>query len=155
MKRSFKRKKGPVQSKKITYDNVNFASGLEKYMYIALKKAKIKAEYEGQTFELIPGFDFELESIERQGNGKGEYRNRGNKKILNIKYTPDFIGADFIIETKGRANESFPLRWKLFKKLLTDKNFITQAPIKWTLYKPQNQKECDETIRLILLKQNT
>ena len=25
----------------------------------------------------------------------------------------------------------------------------------WTLYKPQNQKECDETIRLILLKQNT
>ena len=35
------------------------------------------------------------------------------KKILNIKYTPDFIGKDFIIETKGRANESFPLRWKL------------------------------------------
>jgi hypothetical protein len=24
-----------------------------------------------------------------------------------------------------------------------------------TLYKPQNQKECDETVRLILEKQNT
>ena len=154
MKKSFKRKKGPVQSKKTTHDGIKFASGLEKYMYIALKKAKIKAKYEGQTFELVSAFDFELESIERQSNGKGEYKNRGNKKILNIKYTPDFIGKDFIIETKGRANESFPIRWKLFKRLLTEKNFITQDPIKWTLYKPQNQKECDETIRLILLKQN-
>ena len=40
------------------------------------------------------------------------------KKYLPIKYTPDFIGEDFIIETKGRANESFPIRWKLFKRLL-------------------------------------
>ena len=30
MKRSFKRKKGPVQSKKITYDGIKFASGLER-----------------------------------------------------------------------------------------------------------------------------
>jgi hypothetical protein len=149
MKKSFKRKKGPVQSKKITYDGIKFASGLEKYMYIALKKANIKAKYEGQTFELVSAFDFELKSIERQSNGKGEYKNRGSKKILNIKYTPDFIGNDFIIETKGRANESFPLRWKLFKKLLTEQKS------KVTLYKPQNQKECDETIRLILLQQNT
>ena len=149
MKKSFKRKKGPVQSKKITYDGIKFASGLERYMYMALKKAKIKAKYEGQTFELISAFDFELESIERQSNGKGEYKNRGSKKILNIKYTPDFIGNDFIIETKGRANESFPLRWKLFKKLLTEQKS------KVTLYKPQNQKECDETISLILLQQNT
>ncbi len=155
MKRSFKRKKGPVQSKKITYDGIKFASGLERYMYMALKKAKIKAKYEGQTFQLIPSFEFDLECIERCANGKGEYKNRGNKKILNIKYTPDFIGKDFIIETKGRANESFPIRWKLFKRLLIENNFITQQPVNWTLYKPQNQKECDETIRLILLKQNT
>ena len=155
MKRSFKRKKGPVQSKKISYDGINFASGLERYMYKALKKAKITALYEGQTFELSAAFDFPFPSYERCGNGKGDYKNRGNKKILNIKYTPDFIGKDFIIETKGRANESFPLRWKLFKRLLIESNFITQSPINWTLYKPQNQKECDETIRLILLKQNT
>ena len=155
MKRSFKRKKGPVQAKKVTHDGIKFASGLEKYMYIALKKAKIKAEYEGQTFELVNSFDFNLESVERQANGKGEYKNRGNKKILGIKYTPDFIGKDFIIETKGRANESFPIRWKLFKRKLAESNFITQLPIEWTLYKPQNQKECDETIGLILQRQNT
>jgi len=144
MKRSFKRKKGPVQSKKITYDGIKFASGLERYMYMALKKAKIKAQYEGQTFELIPSFEFNMQSIERQSNGKGEYKNRGNKKILNIKYTPDFIGKGFIIETKGRANESFPMRWKLFKRLIANDRV---GP--FTLYKPQNQKECDMTVELI------
>ena len=149
MRRKIRRKKGPVQSKKIMYDNITFASGLEKYMYTVLKQAKIKAIYEGQTFELVEGFDFPFECYERCANGKGKYQNRGTKKILNIKYTPDFIGKNFIIECKGRANESFPLRWKLFKKLLTENRL---GP--FTLYKPQNQKECEETVRLILKRQN-
>ena len=38
-----RKKKGPVQAKKIKYDGINFASGLERYMYIALQKAKINA----------------------------------------------------------------------------------------------------------------
>ena len=139
-----KKKNGPVRAKKVIYDGIKFASGLEKYMYKALKDAKIKAEYEGMTFELIPSFHFDVEAFERCANGKGEYKNRGNKNILNIKYTPDFIGKDFIIECKGRANESFPIRWKLFKMLVTKEMPNT------TLYKPQNQKECDKTIELIL-----
>ena len=88
MVRRYSKKKGPVRSKKVEYDGIKFQSGLEKHMYIALKKAKIKSQYEGQTYELVPSFNFEQEAYERQGNGKGEYRNRGNKKILNIKYTP-------------------------------------------------------------------
>ena len=146
MKRKIKRRKGPVRSKKVTYDGVTFASGLEKYMYQALKKAKIKADYEGRTYTLIEGFDFESSSYERQSNGKGQFVDRGNKKILPIKYTPDFIGEDFIIETKGRANESFPMRWKLFKK------FINKCYPRVTLYKPQNQKECDQVIELLTNK---
>ena len=149
MKRSYKRKKGPVQSKKVTADGIQFASGLEKYMYLALKKAGITALYEGQTFELIESFDFPFECYERCGNGKGVYKNRGNKRILNMKYTPDFVGKGFIIECKGRANESFPLRWKIFKKLMSERRI---GP--FTLYKPQNQKECDETVRLILQNKN-
>jgi hypothetical protein len=143
-KRSYKRKRGPVRAKKVTYDGINFASGLERYMYMALKKAKLKAKYEGKTYEIIKGFNFKNVCIARSANGKGDYKNRGNKKILPIRYTPDFIGKDFIIECKGRANESFPLRWKLFKRYLTDNK------IKTNLYKPQNQKQCDETVKLIL-----
>ena len=106
-KKNYKRKRGPVQAKKVTYDGINFASGLERYMYIALKKAKIKAKYEGQTYEIVSGFDF-------------------------------------IIECKGRANESFPLRLKLFKK------YVSIHLPHVILYKPQNQKECDKTVELIL-----
>jgi len=113
-------------------------------MYMALKKAKIKAKYEGQTYEVVSGFNFINPSHERTANGKGEFKQRGGKKILPIKYTPDFVGKDFIIECKGRANESFPIRWKLFKKYLADNELYHR------LYKPQNQKECDETVKLIL-----
>ena len=146
MKKRFKRKRGPVRSKKVTFDGIKFASGLEKYMYQALKNAKIKAEYEGKTYVVQEGFEFKNESYERQSNGKGEVVNRGSKKVLPIKYTPDFISPSFIIECKGRANESFPMRWKMFKKFVKDN--LKHV----TLYKPQNQKECDEVIKLITKK---
>ena len=144
MKRKIKRKKGPVRSKKTTFDGITFASGLEKYMYIALKKARIHAKYEGATFVLQEDFKFQIDSYERQANGKGDMVNRGQKKIQSIKYTPDFISPSFIIECKGRANESFPMRWKLFKKFV--KNEMPHV----ILYKPQNQKECDKVIELII-----
>ena len=144
LKRSYKKKRGPVRAKKVSFDGINFASGLEEYMYMALKKAKIGAIYEVPTFELQEGFMFDVDSYERQGNGKGTMINRGQKKILNIKYTTALVSSSFIIECKGRANESFPLRWKMFKKHVN-------ANLKHvTLYKPQNQKECDEVIELII-----
>ena len=145
-KKRYKRKKGPVRSKKVTFDGITFASGLEKYMYLALKEAKIVARYEGETYVLQDSFEFNNESYERQANGKGEMVNRGQKKILNIKYTPDFVSDSFIIECKGRANESFPIRWKMFKKYVNDN--LKHV----TLYKPQNQKECDKVIELIIEK---
>ena len=146
MKRRIRRKRGPVVSKKVTCDGIKFASGLEKYMYLALKQAKIHAVYEGATFVVQEGFEFKNKSYERQGNGKGEFKNRGEKKILPIKYTPDFVSDSFIIECKGRANESFPLRWKMFKK------YVKVNLPRVIIYKPQNQKECDLVVELITKK---
>ena len=54
-----------------------------------------------------------------------------------------------IIECKGRANESFPLRYKLFKKV------VNKEQPHVIIYKPQNHKECDKTVELILEKQNS
>ena len=107
-----KRNKVPVRSNKVLYDGIKFASGLEKYMYMALKKAGIKALYEGETFELVESFSFPFESYERCGNGKGELKNRGNNKVRNIKYTPDLGGQGEIIECNGRANEYNQERWE-------------------------------------------
>lgn len=67
-----------------------------------------------------------------------------SNKLQSIKYTPDFVGKNWIIETKGRANESFPFRWKLFKKYLTDNK------LNYDLYIPHNHKQVDECINIIL-----
>jgi len=142
------RKKGPVIAKKVLYDSINFASGLEKSMYIALKDAGLFEKYEGEVFQLVESFTFPNVSIEKTATGKGDYIDRGRKKVLGIKYTPDFTGVDYIIETKGRANESFPIRYKLFKLWLLN-NSDERA-----LYKPQNKKDIEETIKLILKKRN-
>ena len=143
MRRKIRRKRGPVISKKVIVDGIKFASGLEAYMYKALKIAKIKADYEKRTFEIFRGFYFPENSYERQANGKGDMVNRGDKKILGIKYTPDFEGKDFIIECKGRPNDTFPLRWKMYKK------YISENMFGYTLYKPQRQSECDDVVNLI------
>jgi len=145
MKR-FKRskKKGPVRAKKASMDGIDFRSGLEKNTYIALKEAGLYELYEEEVFQLIEGFTLPNICIEKQANGKGELIDRGQKKVLGIKYTPDFTGKDYIIECKGRANESFPLRWKLFKRWCTN-NEDTRP-----LYKPQNQKDIAIMIKLIL-----
>ena len=141
-----KRSRQITRSTKVAYKQYKFASKLELYMYKALEKQKIKVLYEGKTFEVVPGFDFSMSSYEKT-KGKKILQNKGNKKILPIKYTPDFVDVHeqprFIIECKGNPNESFPLRWKLFKKHLIDSNIDT------ALFMPRNQKDCDEVVRLL------
>ena len=79
------KKRGPVRAKKVSYDGIDFASGLEKYMYMALRKAKIKLNTKEKLLFYLTGFHFENEVYERQSNGKGDYKNRGCKRILPIK----------------------------------------------------------------------
>lgn len=113
-------------------------------MAMLLDEAGIPFKYEGKTYNVVDGFQFDFDCYERQSNGKGDMINRGRKKIQPIKYTPDFTGEGFIIETKGYANETFPLRWKLFKKMLSD-----SATTDVVIYKPQKISECEEVIKLI------
>lgn len=145
------KKAGPVRSKKQSYDGITFASGLELYMWKALKNAGIKAEYESEKFELASPFILKNECWERQGNGKGNFLQKLNVNIRAMRYTPDFIirkpdgnAIHFIIETKGRANDAFPLRWKLFKRIIHDRYPDV------IIFKPQKQAECDTTVNRIL-----
>ena len=83
--KKYSKKRGPVRAKKVSFDGIQFQSGLELYMYKALKEAKIVAEYEPVSYTLLEGFDLEGICFEKQANGKGEYKDRGCKKILPIK----------------------------------------------------------------------
>ena len=82
-----KRRKGKqrVNSAKTECDGIKFASGLEKYCYLALKKAKLFEMYEGEKFKLLEGFHPTIKHWERQSNGKGDFAERGSsKKVLGI-----------------------------------------------------------------------
>tara|TARA_R100000544_G_scaffold33689_1_gene20238 strand:- start:615 stop:1061 length:447 start_codon:yes stop_codon:yes gene_type:complete len=140
----YKRRKGKktIQSKKKVIDGIQFDSTLESFMYKLLKDNNIENEYEGEKFILIDSFHFSNSSFERTATKP--MIDRGDKNVRGITYKPDFVSDKFIIEVKGRANESFPIRWKLFKRLLHNNNDTR------VLYKPQSQADCKTVVEDIL-----
>lgn len=72
-----------------------------------------------------------------------------------MSYCPDFVGPDsenpeFVIEVKGFANESFPLRWKFFKMVELSKSLgpksTKKAPM---LFKPSTIADCEQVIKIL------
>ena len=146
--RNRKGRKGPVNARKVKFDGITFASGLERYCYQQLKKEKLFDKYEGETFTLVESFSPGNEYWAHQSNGKGDFIRRDGKKVLGISYKPDFTSSDYIIECKGRPNESFPIRFKLFRKHLVEVKDLR------AVYVPKNQKDVDYMVKQIKLRRN-
>ena len=138
-KRKGKRKVKNV--KKTSYDGIIFQSQLEAHMYKILHKDNIDVEYEKHVFTIFDALVYPQACYE--GTKKKLY-NKGSK-VRPITYTPDFVDphGKWIIETKGYANESFPLRWKLFKQHLKSKG------LPYVLFMPRNKIQCEEVLDLI------
>ncbi len=109
-------------------------------MYMLLKQSGLDFTYEGETFETFEPFELEAPCFERATRRSKQMTDR--RKVTKISYTPDFIGKDneWMIECKGRANEQFPLRWKIFKKMIAEKYPDT------IIFKPTNEKDCIQVI---------
>ena len=77
-------------------------SGLEVYCYDKLKEAKLKFDYEPESFTLVdrfiyPGIYF------KSTNRRPDMMDYSGKMVRKMEYTPDFVSHEhkFIIETKG------------------------------------------------------
>ena len=123
------------------YKGITFQSKLELACYKELELNDIPVDYEKHTFTIFDGVVYPQACYE--GTSKRLY-NKGSK-IRPITYTPDFVDPNgkWVIETKGYANESFPLRWKLFKKHLKD------SKLQYVLFLPRNKKQVLEVVDLI------
>lgn len=99
------KKKINTSKSKPTYDGIIFDSGLELYCYRSLQEAKLQFEYTPTTFVLINAFKALCESWEPDKK-RGLLLSKKSDNLQSIKYTPDFVGINWIIETKGRQNES-------------------------------------------------
>jgi len=132
-----------VNSTKVKIDGIEFASKLESVMYTMLKKAGIDFEYEGKSYVTFDPFELEQECWERATKRSKAMIDR--RKVTKVSYTPDFVGADekWFIETKGRANESFSIRWKLFKQRAVE---MVPQPL---IFKPTNKADCEQVIQIL------
>ena len=111
---------------KVEKYGIKFKSKLECYTYEAFMNAGIPVKYEPKHFTFVPNFEY-----------LGE-------KIRPITYLPDFIGKNFIVECKGLITDSFPLRFKLFKR------YLKQHRSNFKVYLVRNHAQVDEMIKEII-----
>lgn len=143
--------KGRIRNtKNIVIDGIRFKSKLEGYCYEQLKANGIPFKYEEDIFTLINPFTFNNSSWEL-GKIKGvRVFREANPKIRAITYKPDFTNLEqgWVIECKGMMTDTFPMRWKLFKR------YIQENGLNYDLYMPRNKKHIDIVINLINEKSN-
>ena len=105
---------------KVSAHGITFKSKLERMVYDTLVEEGLNPKYEPITYTVWKGFRPTVPSYER--STKTKKLELAVKKLIDIRYTPDFIleydGVTAIIEAKGKENELFPMRKKLFLGLL-------------------------------------
>lgn len=144
--------KSRIPSHKTIYGQIEYKSKLEADAAEILTNSGIEFDYEGATFNVMPSFisnvDCYAQLRKKTKAGTSAKFDKQPAKVEAITYTPDFthINADktgWIIETKGVPNESFPLRFKLFKKFLHENGYNL------TLFIPRSKEQIYKCVEII------
>ena len=124
-------------------NSIEFKSKLEKSVYDTLLQLGFNPQYEPITFTLWEGFtpitpyyDKETQKHREKRLSEGNSKDTHNilvkkdSKIVGIRYTPDFYfnynGLNVYIEAKGKENDVFYIKKKLFIKYL-DNLYINEG----------------------------
>ena len=141
-----------------TYDNIKFKSMLEVMTYKTLKESGFTPEYEQHTFLIWKGFVPQIPFFTRN-RFKAKNRNiekvsdatcRDCRSVHDITFTPDFIfdcdGTTVIVECKGKANDIFPYKFKMFRKYLEETKDIIDYEI-WEIFTKKQLLECIQHLK--------
>ena len=137
-------------AKKTIYNGIEFDSQLEVLMYKLLKIAGIEFKYIGkdkeESYLVQEEFQYEGECIERAQKRSKQMADR--RKVDKAVYTPDFVGEneEWFIEVKGRRLGDFGLRWRMFKKVMNQRNPVP------TLFMPTKKDDCEQVIEILKQK---
>lgn len=105
----------------IEYDGIKFKSKMEAKVYKELIDSGFDVAYENIKFVLVEGFKPSTAFYipDKQKNLKLD-----TIKVKDITYTPDFtVTIDdklVVIEVKGKPNDTYPLKRKLFRKYMEE-----------------------------------
>ena len=144
VKKGFKKYTGNKKvrnAQKLSFDGVEFKSHLEVACYKKLKEHNIHFEYEKHKFTLFEGFK-PIKFLCYMPNKIGDMA-LDLVKVRDMTYTPDFVGENWIIETKGRSNDLYPLKLKMFRKFM-------EGNTKYKVFmEPHNIKQILQCIEII------
>lgn len=119
----------------LVYNGIKFKSRLEVMCYKTLLQEGFKPEYEKLTYVIwvgfVPKIPFYTKNRFKRKNKWIESLSKSTVKdsriLPSITYTPDFIveykGKTIVIEAKGRENDVFPYKFKIFRKYLEEDEF--------------------------------
>jgi hypothetical protein len=118
-------------------------------IYKILLQEGFDVKYEPVTFTLWQGFHPEIPYYVK--NKKTRELALDNKKLIDIKYTPDFIfyynGIRVIIEAKGFQNDVFYIKKKLFRAYLEED--FSNVKIQSLYFEIYTKKELMQAIEII------
>jgi hypothetical protein len=136
-------------AQRLIYNNIQFKSQLEVMIYKTLLQEGFDVKYEPVTFTLWQGFHPEIPYYVK--NKKTRELALDNKKLIDIKYTPDFIfyynGIRVIIEAKGFQNDVFYIKKKLFRAYLEED--FSNVKIQSLYFEIYTKKELMQAIEII------
>jgi len=132
---------------------VSFKSKLEGHIYKIFVDAGLSPKYEEMTFNILSGFypKIPFYDVYYDKRLKQKVYGRSLYKVQDITYTPDFTliidDVLYIIEVKGKENDVFPFKKKLFRKWMEGYCKLTDR--KMAYFEIFNKKQALETINLI------
>lgn len=130
----------------IEYNGIKFKSKLECSFYKKLLEAGFEPEYEQRTYPLWNGLKPSVPFYTK--DKKTKLLKLDMNKLRDMTYTPDFTfnynDRFIIIEAKGKANDTYPLKRKLFRGLL--EGMTQDNPLFFEVF---TQKQLLEAINII------
>lgn len=140
-------------AKEVVFDNIKFKSRLELACYKKFKEAGLNFSYEPEKVVLWEGFKPSFISIySPKKESRGRYTNaleQQPKKLLNITYTPDFVvtkdKCKIYLDVKGIPNDTYPIKKKLFLKVLEERN----DGFNYLFIEPHNIRQITQAIEII------
>ena len=132
------------------YNGIKFKSLTEVMVYKTLLQEGFEPFYEGTKYVIWQGFKPEIPFYKPDKKTKNLVLQ--TSKIKDITYTPDFIFSldkyIIIIEVKGKANDTYPLKQKLFRKYMEDCEEIIK------FFEVHNLKQLNQVINILKNIQN-
>lgn len=117
-----KENKKVINATPTEYNGIKFKSLIEVMFYKTLVREGFTPLYEPTTYTIWRGYKPVIPFFDK--DKKTKLLKQNQNKIIDIKYTPDFIfeynNIVIIIEAKGKENDVFYIKKKLFRKYLED-----------------------------------